>query len=131
MKMFKKFIASILSVVILGSMFNINSFAIGEGYNFEFELSADGNSYICKWVNNLNPGSNLNVVIPSTYNGKPVSEISQMAFMSRSDIINITVSDGIKKLGSGCFADMPNLISATIPGSVTEMGSEIFVYCPK
>ncbi|MEG2380092.1 MAG: leucine-rich repeat domain-containing protein, partial [Oscillospiraceae bacterium] len=128
MNILKKFIASILSVAILSSLLSINSFALTE-HILSYELSSDGNSYICNGIKEY--GNNPNITIPSTYNGKPVSEIKQMAFMSQSNITNITVSTGIKKLGMGCFADVKDLTSVTLPSSLTDIEKEIFVYCDK
>ncbi len=68
-----------------------------------FTLSDDGESYS---VSDYGESEETDVVIPSTYNGKPVTGILSYAFYYCKSITNIT-----------------------IPSSVTEMRSEAFIGC--
>ena len=72
-----------------------------------------------------------NVVIPSTYNGRPVIAIADYAFYGNTEIKTIVIPDGITKIGECAFYDCNKLVSVTIPETVTDIGDSAFRYCPK
>ncbi len=67
-------------------------------------------------------------VIPSTIEGRSVTEIGSMAFAG-DDVIrslaNVTIPDSVTTIGSGAFASC-ELKSITIPSSVTSIGMHAF-----
>ena len=91
----------------------------------EFELSEDGNSYI------VSSGQNCtaeNVIIPSEYNGKPVTEIGNDAF-ANMPIKSVVFPDSIKVIGEWSFCGDNELESITIGQGVTIIGSTAFSEC--
>ena len=91
----------------------------------EFELSEDGNSYI------VSSGQNCtaeNVIVPSEYNGKPVTEIGYGAFASMT-IKSVVFPDSIKVIGEWSFCDNPQLESVAFGKSVTSIGNSAFSEC--
>ena len=50
-----------------------------------------------------------NVEIPATYNGKPVTKISDGMFENDTNITTITLSSNITYIGNNAFKDCPNL----------------------
>ena len=75
------------------------------------------------------------LTIPTNIDGLTVTCIGDGAFMpSLSLITSITMLDGITSIGDSAFAG-PDLIlntsltSVTIPGTVTNMGAEVFIFC--
>lgn len=87
------------------------------GY-LNFTLSDDGTYYIISSVKDTAILSycNNNLVLPSTYNGKPVKEIGEKLFYAG---VNGSMADIAKQKGS---------IKVTIPSSVTTIGKYAFGY---
>ncbi len=69
------------------------------------------------------------IVIPSTYNGLPVTGIGDDAFDSCKTIRSITIPEGVTNIGYEAFADCKSLESITFPDSVTSIGDGAFRYC--
>ncbi|MFA6860613.1 MAG: leucine-rich repeat domain-containing protein [Clostridia bacterium] len=67
--------------------------------------------------------------IPALYNGKPVSEIAEMAFMLANSLIEVKLPTTITKLGMAAFYSCTGLTSFTIPDSVTSIGDAAFAIC--
>jgi len=70
------------------------------------------------------------VIIPASYNGKPVTEIGAYAF-DYSSITSIDIPYTIKSIGDGAFRNCANLTSIAIPEGVTSIGSWAFSSCSK
>ena len=80
---------------------------------FTFELSEDGKSYFITGYN----GANTNLIIPVTYNGKPVTSIDKYAFYGYNNdniITSIVIPDSIASIGKGAFSWCTNLTSVYI-----------------
>ncbi len=69
------------------------------------------------------------VNIPSEYNGKPVTEIGDNAFLGCVGLKSITIPDSITSVGNSAFAYCTGLDSITIPDSITSFGNSAFAYC--
>ncbi len=76
------------------------------------------------------------VEIPSTYNGKPVTEImmSTTLFITEAleggcKIKKITIPDSVTSIGDSAFKYCENLESITLPDGVTSIGEKAFMYC--
>ena len=114
-----------------------------------FTLNSDGKSYT---VDHLTDYTVTEVTIPSTYNGKPVTEIGACAFVRNEKLTAVTIGNGIvtigddafngcynlssitlpsslKTIGDGAFTGCSALRSVTIPSSVTSVGERAFIYC--
>ena len=62
------------------------------------------------------------IVIPATYNNKPVTKIANKAFMGCTNLKKVTIPDSVTSIGSSALSGCPSLTSITIPDSVTTIG---------
>ena len=93
----------------------------------EYELQAD-NTYS---VIGIGTCTDTDVVIPSTYNGKPVTSISEIAFRFCDGLTSITIPNSVTSIGDYAFCQCDDLTSITIPSSVTSIGISAFGDCDK
>lgn len=70
------------------------------------------------------------IVIPSSYRGKPVVSIGTEAFKDYNWINTIIISDGVTSIGRGAFSGCSGLQSVEIPDSITAIGEEAFTSTP-
>ena len=88
----------------------------------KYTLSDDGQSYRVE----IGSCNHNNIVIPSTYNGKPVTSISDYAFSSSASLTSITIPNSVKSIGDHAFEGCKGLTSITVPDSVTSVGYNAF-----
>lgn len=70
------------------------------------------------------------ILIPSTYNGKLITEIIHHGFSDCSGKLeNITIPDSVTSIGDFAFSGCYGLTSITIPDSVTSIGARAFLDC--
>jgi hypothetical protein len=69
------------------------------------------------------------LVIPPSYNGKPVTAIGDGAFWGCSSLTSVTIPDSVTSIGKGAFNSCSSLTSVTIPDSVTTIGMATFGDC--
>lgn len=73
-------------------------------------------------------GSDTEVYIPGTYQGKFITAIGEDAFKDNSNITSVTIFHGISVIEMGAFSYCSSLNSLTIPSSVTRIYSPITEY---
>ena len=74
-------------------------------------------------------GTPVNVTIPKTYNGKPVTSIGDDALSYCRSLKSVTIGDSVTSIGDDAFAACSSLTSVTIPNSVTSIGEGAFAWC--
>ena len=101
----------------------------------DFALNDDGQSYS---VTGIGTCADVDIVIPSTYNGLPVTNIADAAFAAvdletgefiESPIISVVIPNSVISIGSGAFAACTYLKYVEIPDSVTSIGESAFLAC--
>jgi len=90
-----------------------------------FFLINDGTAYSVS----RGPATAVNIVIPAEHNGLPVIAISNYGFQVYSNLISITIPDSVTSIGHGAFRNCFNLTSITISDSVTSIGNSAFEGC--
>ena len=81
-------------------------------------------------VSGIGDCTDLDVVIPSTYNGYPVTEIRSNAFLE-SSLIRITIPDSVTSIGDYAFSKCESLTSIVISDNLTSIGNYVFYNCTK
>ena len=71
----------------------------------------------------------VEIIIPSTYEGKPVTAIANSGFFNYTRMTSVTIPNSITNIGNLAFAGCTGLTSITIPSSVTSIGNLTFGDC--
>ena len=124
----KKLLSMILVASLLLSTMLLTTSCSRESKGLEFALSEDGASYI---VVGIGTCTDTELVIPSTYEKLPVTEIGEGALKSLSDVTSITIPDSVKTIGRKAFAYCSALVELKLGGGVETIGEEAFRNCVK
>lgn len=116
-----------LGEIDFGGIFAVKASAASES-DFTFELNQDQKSYSIK---KCRESAKNGIVIPSTYNGLPVTSIGNKAFNYCFNLIDLTIPDSIINIGSYAFYDCPILTTVTLGNGIKSIGSYAFTLCKK
>ncbi len=101
---------------------------------FEFTLSEDGESYILSGLVGGYDFALEDVVVPGTYNGKPITEIGSgvFSYISSTKTVDLTNCVSLVKLGARNFNSCQSLCFVDLSGcsKLTEIGSSCFNCVP-
>jgi hypothetical protein len=92
-----------------------------------FELIDDGTAYSVS----AGTAANRSAVIPSEYNGLPVTEIAENGFYKDYYIKTVVIPDSVTTIGDEAFQSCSNLINIEMPAAVVSYGLGVFRYCGK
>ena len=95
-----------------------------------FVLNQDETGYILQGIEVF--GDCKTAVVPDTYNGLPVVEIGEYAFLDRDNwnsLETIELPDSIVRIDDYAFYGSERLKEISIPDSVTEIGVGAFAHC--
>ncbi len=122
----KKLWKGLIGVCVLSLGFALACCATEETQTspLEFELRED--SYAVVGLGAYEEG---NLVIPSEYNGKPVTIIGESAFEYESGIGTVTIPDSVTTIEKNAFLRCPNVTTVTLGGKVVEIQDSAFNYC--
>jgi hypothetical protein len=84
----------------------------------KFGTNSGNNYYNVMPANNQISGA---VVIPDTYNNKPVTNIAINVFLNCTAITGVTIPASVTTIGSGAFRNCTSLTSVTFGGSATAL----------
>ena len=92
----------------------------------KFTLHSNGKGYV---VTGIGTCTDTDLVIPETYNGKPVIQIGPAAFENNSRIKTVIISSTVTSIRYDAFSNCSALTSIVIPKNVTEVQSYAFFNC--
>lgn len=92
----------------------------------QYEISADGEGYAVSWVGQCKDEV---VVVPDTYEGKPVIGINFGAFSMCRWITHIYLPDTITYIGDFAFEQCESLVYVDLPQNLLEIGKKAFFRC--
>jgi len=93
--------------------------------SLNYELNDDGQSYYVKGIGTARG----DVIIPSVYDGMPVTSIAKSAFSNCMHLTSVTIPDSVTSIGRDAFNRCVRLTSVTIGNGVTSIGDEAFYKC--
>ena len=91
-----------------------------------FELLEDGSGYT---VAGIGECTDKIISIPNVYEGLPVKEIKENAFLGNFDIEGVHISEYTVKIGSYAFSSCTSLEYIDFSDAVAEIGYNAFSYC--
>ena len=90
----------------------------------KLKFDASGQGYLAKATDKQISGA---VVIPDTYNGKPVVSVNY--FNDCSGITSVIIPNSVTNIGASAFRNCTGLTSVTIPASVIDIAINAFNGC--
>jgi len=69
------------------------------------------------------------VTIPAQIDGRPVTVIDRQAFYNCIDMVSVTIPNSVTEIGIMAFEGCTGLTNVTIPASVTSIGNSAFFGC--
>lgn len=93
----------------------------------KYTLINGGTEYAIQRADSLSASGDY--VIDSTYRGKPVTQIGDMAFVRDNELTGVTIPDSITYIGEKAFQGCSALKSVTMSDKVTYIGSSAFYLC--
>ena len=91
----------------------------------ELELSTDKASYsVTKYE-----GSDTQVIIPTVYRKKPITNIGYGAFSGNETVTYVTIPNTVVSIGEYAFSNCTSLVGIGIPDTVVSIGDYTFSGC--
>lgn len=85
-------------------------------------------------ITDANSAISGNITVPATLDGYPVTSIGIKSticypFDGCTEVVSVTIPDGVTTLGNGAFEGCTGLTAVTIPPSVNFFDNNVFLYC--
>lgn len=80
-------------------------------------------------VSDVGTCKDVDIVVPSVYNGKEVKSIANGAFSNCNNIISVILPDVVTRIGSNAFSNCISLTSITIDSGIKKIDNNAFDGC--
>lgn len=77
----------------------------------------------------IGTATDTNIIIPSTYNGKPVIEIYENAFKDCTNIKSVSIPSSVLEISTNAFSGCTSLETVSIAEGLTNIYSKAFYNC--
>lgn len=67
--------------------------------------------------------------VPGTWGERTVESLGSWAFQNRYELRELALPEGLTRIGPYCFVGCKNLVSISLPSTLTEIGSYAFYNC--
>ena len=91
-----------------------------------YTLRSNGTEYE---VSSIGDCTDTDIVVPSEYEGLPVTAVAQRAFSSNNNITSVTIPESVTSVGRYAFQYSNNLKSVKILNKNCSLGNKLFVEC--
>ena len=91
-----------------------------------YSYNSDTQTYA---VTGIGTCTDTNIIIPSSYNGYPVTSIADSAFYYQHSLTGVTIPDSVTSIGSYAFYYCDSLASVALGNSVSVIESHAFGAC--
>ena len=114
----------VTAIVAPGHSF-VNDICSVCGYNSVFDFTV----YDTYAVLNKYRGTSTRVVVPSTYNGVPVTQIGGSAFGGLTNVKAVVIPDSVTTLGTAVFSGCKGLEEVVLGNGITQLTNSMFYNC--
>ena len=119
----KKFVALLMIIgLLLPGLAIADEEQIFESGDFEYTVEGD-TSRISKYT-----GEEVRPVLPSEFEGKPVTVIGHGAFLYHDTMVEIVLPNGVVTIEENAFLNCVSLSSLTLPEGLESIGDRAFFY---
>lgn len=91
-----------------------------------YEIGISGDEAVLKKVKT----SEKSLVLPSTYEGKPLTRILNGALQGLTKLESVTVPENVREIGDNAFHSCTNLIDVKLPSTLRKIGNYAFTSIP-
>lgn len=104
--------------------------SVWPNYEIAFIRDSSDNETDTYAIMSLRNNNNTNIVIPNSLNGYSVKHIADSAFVNHTEIVSVTIPNSITSIGSQAFQGCINLATCTFSTLVNKIGEKAFAGCP-
>ncbi|MBQ4049615.1 MAG: leucine-rich repeat protein, partial [Clostridia bacterium] len=109
-----------------GIVCNVCGYEKSTTEGLEYELNADCQSY---YVKGIGTATSTEIIIPSVYNGMPVTSMGNNALRNCSGLTSVYIPNSITCIGDSAFYGCSSLTSIEIPNNVTSIEEGAYSGC--
>lgn len=119
-----KILSLLVLVLIMTASMGVIAFCETSEEGFSYDIMYDETIWITGYT-----GSERILTIPSTINGRRVTNIYSFTTNDNFGLKEITVSEGVTSIGYYAFEDCTSLVNVNLPKSITTIGDSAFCGC--
>ncbi len=93
---------------------------------WKYIVLEDGTAAITGYI-----GTEQQAEIPSEIDGHTVGRIADSAFYNHKELLSVTIPASVTEIGDSAFSWCTNLKSISVPDGLTSLGSGAFAFCGK